>query len=89
MLFSIILPVYQEFPAKWDFPTTRDGFFRPFKSGIHVSKALLSLFLYKEEMTVKFPIASSRLSARWYAVCKTRSEIKERERVSARRNEPP
>ena len=31
-------PVRQEFPAKPDLPTTREGFCRPPKIGIHVSE---------------------------------------------------
>ena len=33
--------VHQEFPAKPDLPTTRDGFCRPPKAGIHVSEVEL------------------------------------------------
>ena len=31
-------PVHQEFSTKPDIPTTRDGFFRPLRTGIHVSE---------------------------------------------------
>ena len=34
-------PFPQEFPAKPDLPTTRDGFCRPPKTGIHVSEVEL------------------------------------------------
>ena len=34
-------PFRQEFPAKPDLPTTRDGFCRPPKAGIHVSEVEL------------------------------------------------
>ena len=34
-------PVRQEFPAKPDLPTTRDGFCRPPGTGIHVSDVKL------------------------------------------------